>query len=146
MLRIEHVALWTHDIERLRAFYCEWFHATANARYESRNTPGFASYFLTFPGGGARLELMQLPTLAPLAPAPASGWAHLAITVGSREAVDALVVRARAAGVPIRSVARTTGDGYYEAVVEDPDGNPVEVTGGGFAAAEDEKTGGREDE
>jgi lactoylglutathione lyase len=66
--------------------------------------------------------------------------------VGSREAVDALVDRARAAGVPSRSVARTTGDGYYEAVLDDPDGNPVEVTGGGCSGAEDEKTGGREDE
>ena len=59
---------------------------------------------------------------------PALGYAHLAISVGSREQVDALVARARAAGVTIRSEARMTGDGYYEAVIEDPDGNPVEVT------------------
>lgn len=127
-VRIEHLALWTHDIERQRAFYESFLGATANTRYESARVRGFASYFLTFPGGGARLEIMQLPTLAPLAPVPALGYAHVALTVGSREAVDALVERARAAGVVVREEARTTGDGYYEAVIDDPDGNPIEVT------------------
>ncbi len=127
-MRIEHLALWTPDIERLRTFYEQAFGATANARYESRTTSGFASYFLTFPGGGPRLELMQLPALAPLAPAPALGYAHMAVSVGSRDAVDALVARLRGDGVHVRSEARLTGDGYYEAVIDDPDGNPVEVT------------------
>lgn len=127
-MHIEHVALWTRDIERLRTFYEVAFGARANARYESRNAVGFASYFLTFPDGGARMELMQRPDLASAAPPPALGYAHLAIAVGSREAVDALVERLRAQGVTVRSEARTTGDGYYEAVVEDPDGNRIEIT------------------
>ena len=33
-----------------------------------------------------------------------------------------------AAGVRIISEPRLTGDGYYEAVVADPDGNLVEIT------------------
>jgi len=127
-MRIEHVALWTPDIERLRAFYERAFGATANARYASRTTPGFVSYFLTFPGGGTRLEIMQLPAVAPLAPAPALGYAHMAISVGSRAKVDALVARLRDDGVRIRAEARLTGDGYYEARIDDPDGNPIEVT------------------
>lgn len=127
-MKIEHVALWTRDIEPLREFYVRWFGARANARYESASTPGFASYFLTFPEGGARLELMELPELHPLAPVHALGYAHLAISLGSRDAVDALVARMHEAGVRIRSDARLTGDGYYEAVIDDPDGNPVEVT------------------
>lgn len=127
-MKIEHVALWTHDIEQSRAFYQEFFGATANERYESARVRGFASFFLTFPGGETRLELMQLPQLSPMALPPALGYAHLAISVGGREQVDSLVELARAAGVPIRSEARMTGDGYYEAVLEDPDGNPVEVT------------------
>ncbi len=127
-MKLEHVALWTHDIEQSRAFYQAYFGAEANERYESARVRGFASYFLTFAGGGTRLELMQLPQLSPMALPPALGYAHLAISVGSREQVDALVARARAAGVTIRSEARMTGDGYYEAVIDDPDGNPVEVT------------------
>jgi lactoylglutathione lyase len=125
---VAHVALWTRDLERARAFYERWFGARANARYESRNRPGFASHFLTFPGGGARLEVMQLPDLADAAPAPAVGWAHLAVRVGTAADVDALAARMAAAGVPVLSPPRTTGDGYYEAVVADPDGNPVEIT------------------
>lgn len=127
-MKIEHVALWTYDIERSRAFYETHFGAQANARYESARVQGFASYFLAFPEGGCRLEIMQLPELSPLAPAPALGYAHLALALGSREAVDAKVESLRAAGVVIRSEARLTGDGYYEAVVEDPDGNALEIS------------------
>lgn len=130
-MRIDHLALWTRDrdsLERLRAFYADHFGATANALYESANRPGFASYFLAFPGGGARLELMTAPGLAAAPAGEAAGYAHLALSVGSRAAVDALVARLAAAGVPAESGPRVTGDGCYEAVVRDPDGNAVEVT------------------
>ena len=132
MPRVDHVAVWTRDLERLRAFYERWFDARAGARYASANRPGFTSYFLAFPDGGARLELMALPTLvdAPdgAAATPPLGWAHLALSLGSRDAVDALAARMRDAGVPILSGPRVTGDGYYEAVLRDPDGNLVEIT------------------
>ena len=131
-VRIEHMAVWTADLERLRAFYERYFGARAGARYASTARPGFASYFLTFPDGGARLELMTLDVAGDAAgDAPAGrdlGYAHLTVTVGSTGAVDALVGRLRADGVRVRSGPRRTGDGYYEAVVEDPDGNEVELT------------------
>ena len=31
-MRIEHIALWTRDVERMRAFYERYFGATAGAR------------------------------------------------------------------------------------------------------------------
>lgn len=127
-MRIEHVAVWTRDIERLRAFYERWFAATSGARYDSATHPGFSSYFLTFPGGGGRLELMRLSKLSPAASEPALGYAHIALALGSRAAVDALASRMAADGVRLASAPRETGDGYYEAVVEDPDGNRVEIT------------------
>lgn len=134
-VRIAHVALWTADgdeMERVRAFYETWFGATSGTRYDSPNRPGFSSYFLAFPSrdgdAGARLELMTAPGLAPRADGEAAGWAHVALSVGSREAVDALAARMAAAGVPLASPPRTTGDGYYEAVVRDPAGNRVEIT------------------
>jgi lactoylglutathione lyase len=34
-MRIEHIALWTRDVERLRAFYERHFRARAGARYEN---------------------------------------------------------------------------------------------------------------
>ena len=127
-VRIEHMAVWTADLERLRAFYERYFGARAGARYASTARPGFASYFLTFPDGGARLELMSVPTLADAAPVPAVGYAHLALSVGSVAAVEALTERLRGDGVRVVSEPRRTGDGYFEAVVADPDGNLVEIT------------------
>ena len=56
-MRIEHIGLWTTDLERTRQFYETYFGAVAGERYENP-VKQFASYFLTFPDGGARLELM----------------------------------------------------------------------------------------
>ena len=72
---------------------------------------------------------MTLPTLGATPRAPTAGYAHIALSVGSPAAVDALTERLRAAAVPVISEPRRTGDGYYEAVVEDPDGNAIEITG-----------------
>ena len=133
-MRIDHVAVWTRDsatLERLREFYQAWFNATPGDRYESRRRPGYTSYFLTFPSDGestsARLELMTAPEVVEGSRGDFTGWAHIAIALGTRQAVDHLVARMRSAGVPLLLGPRVTGDGYYEAVVADPDGNQVEV-------------------
>jgi lactoylglutathione lyase len=135
--RIAHVALWTRDVERLerlRTFYERHFGARAGAPYHSTRRPGFVSYFLEL-AGGARLELMTLPADAaavdaePSEPAASRpGYAHIALSLGSAGAVDALTARLAAGGVPVVSTPRWTGDGYYESVVADPDGNLVELT------------------
>jgi len=128
-MRLEHVAVWTRDVERLRAFYERYFGAQAGARYRSATRPGFSSYFLTFPDGGGRLELMSSPEVVGSSGAAGrAGYAHLAVAVGSRAAVEALTARMAADGVRVLSPPRQTGDGYFESVVEDPDGNPVEIT------------------
>jgi lactoylglutathione lyase len=45
-------------------------------------------------------------------------------------AVDWLAHACRAAGVPVVDGPRRTGDGYYECVVHDPEGNRIEITAG----------------
>ena len=127
-MRLDHMAVWTNDLDRLRAFYERYFDVDPGARYDSVNHPGFSSYFLRFPGSDCRLELMTIADLAAAAPHPALGYPHVAIGLGSRAAVDSLVERMTADGVPLVSAPHTTGDGYYEAVVRDPDGNLVEIT------------------
>lgn len=128
-MKIEHVAIWTHDLERLREFYATYFRGTAGTKYCNPHTQ-FESYFLTFETG-ARLEIMHMPTI------PASqndiqkqftGLIHLAFAVGSEEGVNQLTERLRADGFPILDGPRRTGDGYYESVTLDPDGNRIEIT------------------
>lgn len=125
-MTIEHVALWTPNIERARQFYSEYFGAIATAWYRSPDRQ-FSSYFLSFTSG-ARLELMQQPTLRSAGTGPTLGYVHLAFASGSAAAVQALTERLRSAGYPIVREPRTTGDGYYESVIADPDGNLVEIT------------------
>ena len=126
-MRIEHVALWTRDVECLRAFYERYFGATVGARYENPRKQ-FQSYFLSF-GDGARVELMHSPRVGGgEAGEERFGYAHLAISLGSEPAVDALTGRLRADGHAVIDGPRRTGDGYYESVVLDPDGNRIELT------------------
>lgn len=130
-MKITHAALWSADLERARRFYETWFGGRAGARYDNPRT-GFASYFVAF-DGGAKLELMQMPGIAPrpdLGDGQMLGLAHLAFDVGSSADVDALTARLRDAGHRVLDGPRTTGDGYYESVVLDPDGNRVEITAG----------------
>ena len=127
MMRVEHVGVWAADLERLREFYAAYLGATAGARY-ANPAKGFESYFLTLPGGGARLELMRVPGLAGAAGGLRVGLAHVAIALGSEAAVDALTARLRADGYEVVDGPRRTGDGYYESVVLDPEGNRLELT------------------
>ena len=127
-MKIEHAAIWTRQLEELKAFYCTYFSAQAGPKYTNPKTQ-FESYFLSFTEG-ARLELMQAPNVEARQPNEArpAGYAHLAFSVGSQAGVDELTARLEADGYPIPGRPRWTGDGYYESVVLDPDGNRVEIT------------------
>lgn len=128
-MRIEHIALWTTDLERCKRFYVTYFGATAGAGYVNP-TKGFKSCFLSFTEG-ARIEAMQTTMLSPVvieAGAQRMGLTHIAFSVGSELRVDALTQRLKNGGFPVLDGPRRTGDGYYESVVLDPDGNRIEIT------------------
>jgi len=128
-MQIEHIAIWTHHLEQLKTFYETYFAATANNKYVNP-TKQFASYFLTFKTG-ARLELMQMPTIPTTQNNPTTqftGYIHLAFAVGSQAEVDRLTTRLQQDGYPVVDGPRHTGDGYYESAVLDPDGNRLEIT------------------
>ena len=129
MTHIEHLAIWTTDIDRSVEFYENYFGATAGERYHNAAN-GFESCFLSF-DSGARFEVMTTTTLDPVvieAGAQRMGLTHFAIAVGSESAVDALTERLMEDGYPILDGPRRTGDGYYESVALDPDGNRIEIT------------------
>ena len=125
-LQIDHVGVWTRDLERLKSFYAEYFGTASGSKYVNESK-GFESYFLSFPSG-ARVEIMSVALLEDPTTTPRSGYAHLALAVGTEAEVDALTERLRAAGVPVVDGPRRTGDGCYERVVLDPDGNRIEIT------------------
>lgn len=126
-MKIEHVALYVHDLEGARTFFMKYLGAKSNEGYHNPRTD-FRSYFLSF-DGGARLELMNKPGMTDLPKALArTGYAHIAFSVGSKEKVDALTAELKAAGYEVIGVPRTTGDGYYESCILAIEQNQIEIT------------------
>ena len=108
-------------------FFIKYFGAVPNEGYHNEKT-GFCSYFLSF-DDGARLEIMNSPLIEESEkPLYRSGYAHIAISLGSKEAVDELTERFKADGFEVISGPRTTGDGYYESAIIGFEGNLIEIT------------------
>lgn len=127
-MKVEHIAIWTKDLERLKAFYVKYFEAKANEGYFNVKT-GFRSYFLNF-DEGIRIELMNMEDIVPNEESNQKylGYSHLAMSVATMFDVKELTKRLEADGYEIIGEPRTTGDGYFESVILDPDGNRIEIT------------------
>ena len=128
-MKIEHLAIWVADLERMKIFYEKYFQAKAGEKYHNPKKQ-FESYFLSF-SDGPRLELMYRPDIESVNKNIAQefiGFAHIAISVGSKEKVNTLTEELRSNGNEVIGEPRTTGDGYYESVVLDPEGNRIEIT------------------
>lgn len=128
-MKIEHIAIWAQDMESLKEFYLRYFDARVGRKYQNA-AKGFESYFLHF-DSGARLEIMQMASVSRNTNDPLdlyTGLAHFAISVGSSEQVDELTKTLKSDGYQVLDGPRVTGDGYYESVVLDTEGNRVEIT------------------
>ena len=169
-MKIEHVAIWVKDIDKVCEFYRKYFGGEVQPLYHNP-VKQFTSRFITF-DDGARLEIMHRPDInvgtlteskpdlacvsretqprfpsknelahfyletegcRPMAKPEAQhaehfGFAHLSFSVGSKEKVDSLTQQMSDEGTTIVGQPRTTGDGYYESVVLDPEGNRIEIT------------------
>lgn len=128
-MHIEHVAIWARDLERLKDFYCRYFGACAGAKYFNPRKQ-FSSYFLRF-ASGARLELMHMASVPESGndiERQFTGLIHLAFATGSEDRVDALSAELARDGFRVIDGPRRTGDGYYESVALDPEGNRIEIT------------------
>lgn len=128
-MKIEHIAIWVHDLENMKNFYTKYFNMHCSEKY-SNPQKKFTSYFLSFRGATTRIEIMQREDITDFQGKHATsfGLTHFAISVGSKEKVDELTETLRKDGIKIVGAPRTTGDGYYESVVEDCEGNWVEIT------------------
>jgi lactoylglutathione lyase len=126
-MQLAHAAIWTRDLAEATAFWQQYFAASIGAPYHSKRRPGFVSRFVTLPGTETRIELMSGPWIAPRTAVDRVGWDHIAIALGDPAAVDTLAARCEADGLLV-SAPRTTGDGFYEAVIAMPDGTRIEIT------------------
>jgi len=125
-MKIEHLAIWVQDLEKVKSFYCRYFGAQAGPKYFNVNK-NLESYFLHF-NEGCRIELMRIPQVNERGEKEMLGLAHIALAVGTKELVDSLTAQLKSDGFRVMGEPRTTGDGYYESVILDPEGNRVEIT------------------
>jgi len=128
-VRIEHIAIWVKDLEKQKSFYEKYFHAKAGEKYVN-SKKNFQSYFLAF-DSGARLELMHQPEIPKNrndVVKQNQGLIHFAFSLGSKEKVDSLTSILKNDGFTVLDGPRTTGDGYYESVFLDLEGNRIEIT------------------
>ena len=126
-MRIEHIAMYVTDLEKAKDFFVTYFSAKSNEGYHNIST-NFLSHFLSFENG-ARLEIMNKPNVEdPEKVLARTGFIHIAFSLGSKEAVDALTDRPKTDGYPVISGPRTTGDGYYESCIIGIEDNLIEIT------------------
>ena len=127
-MKIEHLAFWVKDLEKMKDFYINYFNIKCGEIYKNKKK-NFSSYFLSFKSG-ARIELMHKPDISEQIgnKGEHNGMTHIAISVGNKEKVDQLTNLIRNKGYEIIGEPRTTGDGYYESVIADPEGNHIEIT------------------
>lgn len=127
-MKIEHIAIWVDDIEALRNFYINYFNFEASGFYHNPNK-NFTSCFLYHDKNSAKIELMHKPDIkSPASRGDLMGLAHFSISVGNKGNVDCLTEKLRKDGYKILSEPRTTGDGFYESAIANPEGNYVEIT------------------
>jgi len=128
-MKIEHIAIWVEDIEAMSWFYTKYFDVTRGEKYFNPKK-NYTSYFIVFNDGGSRIELMHRPDIADnkMKRGTAMGYAHIAVSLGSKGLVDSLTECLRNDGFIIEGEPRTTGDGYYESIILDPEGNYIEIT------------------
>ena len=124
-MKIHHIAIWTFRLEELREFYIRYFNGTSNEKYINPKK-GFESYFIYFDDGAA-LELMSRTDVqnTPIEENKL-GLTHFALSFQSKEDVLRTTEQLRSDGYTIAGEPRTSGDGYFESVILDPDGNRVE--------------------
>jgi len=128
-MKLEHIAIWTDNIELLRNYYVSFFDGQSNEMYINPKTQ-FQSYFISFESG-ARLEIMSMPNIPEntndTINAQHKGIIHIAFSVATKQEVDAKAALLQANGFELLNGPRVTGDGYYEFVTLDPDMNRLEV-------------------
>lgn len=110
----------------MKNFYERYFAVSSSKLYQNKKT-GFKSYFLKF-DNNSRIEIMSRDDIFKEKSENLLGYAHISISLGTKDKVDQYTEIFRADGYKIVSEPRVTGDGYYESVISDPENNLIELT------------------
>ena len=128
-MNIDHVAIWTTQLETLKDYYIKHFNGRSNRKY-TNNERHFESYFISF-DSGTRLELMQMPgipqNLNDSVEKQYLGIIHLSFGMGNMDLVNEKCIELKRDSFRILKGPRKTGDGYWEFETLDPDNNRIEV-------------------
>ena len=128
MIKISHLAVNVKNLEGTVGFFTRYFGAEAKTPHYKNPKTGLETCFLSF-DDGSQIELMSWPDLvAKPRGVKVEGFVHLAFSLGSKEAVDNLTSKLKEDGVLVLSGPRTTGDGYYESLIQDFESNLLEIT------------------
>jgi catechol 2,3-dioxygenase-like lactoylglutathione lyase family enzyme len=123
---LDHIALATKDVERLRDFYLQ-LGGVPSGPFTDTDT-GLHMWVLDF--CGVRLELLERSGDGePDDCDRRAGLLHLGFALGSADAVDKFCGAIVAAGYSVLEPPHRVGRlGRYQGVVLDPDGNQVKLT------------------
>lgn len=126
-MQLSHVGIYVQDLDKIVAFYKRYFDVKVSEKYHNEKTT-FTSRLLSF-DSGAKLEVCTRDDLNQdkLSGYP-TGYMHIAISLGSKEDVDELTDQIDEDGYDHLDGPRVTGDGKYESVICDPEGNQIELT------------------
>ena len=129
-MTIDHVAIWTTHLEKMKDYYVRYFNGVANKKYRNDENQ-YESYFVSF-DSGSRIELMQKPGIPENLNDPVEkqflGIIHLAFGVENMALVNQKLNELAGDGYKILRGPRKTGDGYWEFETLDPDNNRIEVS------------------
>lgn len=124
-MKLHHVGIEVKDLYAVELFYRKVLGFALRYHYVSRNTPGLRTVFLE--RDGVQLELLERPRGDDFLARRAFAPDHLSLEVAD---VDAEHARLAALGYPgtVVQPPRSTGDGFRELTVRDPEGNPIEIS------------------
>ena len=129
-MKVDHIGMYVKDLQKIANFYTKYFKGTLSQPAYYNPKKNFTSHFISFESGD-KLEIMHQPNIKEVKEEPKSqhmGFIHIAFSLGSKENVDKLAEQLKSDGYDIIDRPRTTGDGFYEACVLDPENNRVEFT------------------
>jgi HAD superfamily hydrolase (TIGR01509 family) len=125
-MKIAHLGLMVNNLYTMQLFYTRALGFRKSYYYESRNTPGLTVVFLVH--DTVSLELLHYSGKAETKTGKRTGGKnhnHLALWVPD---VDKQAARLQRLGVTVVRGPRTTGDGYRELEIADPEGNIIEFS------------------